>query len=140
MPDEAGQPADLRDILRDGHNIHEALGITVEEASAERVVASMPVTWRVHQPFGLLHGGASAVLAESVASIGGNLAAQGRAVVGIELNASHLRAVSSGVVRATAVPVRIGRTLHVWDIDIRDDSDRPVCKARCTLAVLDRAK
>jgi len=139
MTEQTGAADDLHAALANRNTIHEVLGIVIEEATAERVVASLPVTWRVHQPFGLLHGGASAVLAESVASIGGNVAAPpGSAVVGVELSVSHLRAVSSGTVRATASPIRIGRTLQVWDIDIRDEAGRAVCRGRCTLAVLER--
>ncbi len=119
-------------------NVHRLLGVEVLEASAERVVLSLPVTEKVHQPYGILHGGVSALLAESAASFGAALAAPpGRHVVGIELNASHLRAVRSGNLIATATPVRTGRTVSVWAIHLTGDDGRPVCEARCTLAVIE---
>jgi 1,4-dihydroxy-2-naphthoyl-CoA hydrolase len=117
--------------------IHDNLGIGIREATPERVVLEMDVTSRVHQPVGLLHGGASALMAESAASIGGFLNCDGTVeyVVGIDLNISHLRARRSGKVIATATPVRVGRSVHVWDIRITDEADAPVSVARCTLAV-----
>lgn len=118
------------------NTIHEALGIRQIEASADKVVLEMPVDHRVHQPMGLLHGGASAVIAESAASIGAYLnCSHGQYAVGTDLNISHLRAKREGTVRATATPVRRGRTLHVWNIDIADENDEPVAVARCTLAI-----
>ena len=97
----------------------------------------LPVTWKVHQPYGILHGGVSALLAESAASFGAALAAgPERNVVGIELNASHLRSVREGHLTAEATPVRVGRTLQVWRIALTDDEGRAICEARCTLAVL----
>ena len=124
--------------LPDGrHSIHELLGVEVLEAGVERVVMRLPVDWRVHQPYGILHGGVSALLAESAASFGAALAAgPERSVVGIELNASHLRSVRDGHLTAEATPVRVGRTIQVWRIALADDAGRPVCEARCTLAVL----
>jgi 1,4-dihydroxy-2-naphthoyl-CoA hydrolase len=119
-------------------SIHELLGVEVLEASAERVVMRLPVDWKVHQPYGLLHGGVSALLAESAASFGGAVAAgPGRSVVGVELNASHLRGLRDGHLTATATPLRVGRTLQVWRIALTDDGGRAVCEARCTLAVID---
>jgi uncharacterized protein (TIGR00369 family) len=96
------------------------------------------VDWKVHQPFGILHGGVSALLAESAASAGGHLAAgPGRSVVGVELNASHLRPLRDGHLTATATPARIGRTVQVWLISLTDDEGRAICEARCSLAVID---
>jgi 1,4-dihydroxy-2-naphthoyl-CoA hydrolase len=117
--------------------IHESLGIHAVEASPERVVLEMDVGPKVHQPFGLLHGGASAVLAESAASLGAYLAAdpETRRALGIELNISHLKAVRDGVVRAEARPLRLGRTLQVWSVEIADGEGDPVAAARCTLAI-----
>ncbi len=121
-----------------GYGVTGLLGVEVREASAERVVISVPVTWKVHQPFGVLHGGVSALLAETAASIGGSRAVpEGKSVVGIELNASHLRAVSDGELVATAVPLRKGRRIQVWAIDVADGAGRAVCAARCSLAVID---
>jgi 1,4-dihydroxy-2-naphthoyl-CoA hydrolase len=119
-------------------NVHELLGVEIVEMTTDRVVMTLPVTPRVHQPFGLLHGGVSALLAESAASLGGALSVpEGKGVVGIELNASHLRSVRSGTLTATALPVRRGRTIQVWRITLVDQDDRPICEARCTLAVID---
>ncbi len=120
------------------HDIHELLDVEVLEAGPEKVVLRLPVTWKVHQPYGLLHGGVSALLAESAASFGASLAAgRGRQVVGIEINASHLRGVTDGHLTATATPLRVGRTVQVWSIALTDDEDRAICAARCTLAVLE---
>ncbi len=114
------------------------LGIEVLEATPERVVATMPVGPRVHQPFGLLHGGASAALAETVASIGAaeSVDLSRQRVVGLELNANHLRTVRTGNVTATATPFHRGRTTQVWGIEIRDEANRLISVSRCTLAVL----
>ena len=129
------QPSDQ---LRRFTGIHEILDIEFVETSPQRVVIRVPVGPKVHQPYGILHGGISALLAESAASIGGAVSvAPGKIVVGIELNASHLRSMSSGVLTATATPVRAGRTIQVWAIDLTDDEGRMICVARCTLAVLD---
>jgi uncharacterized protein (TIGR00369 family) len=118
------------------NTIHESLGIRAVEAGPERVVLEMDVGPTVHQPFGLLHGGASAVLAESAASIGAYLASgDDEYSVGTDLNISHLRPKRDGVVRATAVPVRKGRSLHVWTVDIVDEDGELVAVARCTLAI-----
>lgn len=116
------------------------LGIEVVEATRERVVARMPVGPRVHQPFGLLHGGASVALAETVASTGAwmNVDQANEIVVGIEINANHLRAVRDGEVTATATPLHVGRRTQVWDVRIADGSGRAVCVSRCTLAVVPR--
>lgn len=126
-PDDAS-PAD----------VHQLLGVEVLEATTDRVVMSLPVGPRVHQPYGILHGGVSALLAESAASCGAALSVpEGRHVVGIELNASHLRSLREGTLVATAVPIRRGRTVQVWAIHLADDHDTPICEARCTLAVID---
>jgi uncharacterized protein (TIGR00369 family) len=121
-----------------GRGINDLLDVEVVEAGPERVVLRLPVDWRVHQPFGMLHGGVSALLAESAASLGGALAAgPGRNVVGIELSASHLRGLRDGHLTAEATPVRVGRTIQVWRIVLTDDDGRAICESRCSLAVLD---
>ncbi len=126
----------IPDFLSGRHSIHELLDVEVIEATAERVVLRLPITWKVHQPYGILHGGVSALLAESAASFGGALAAgPGYQVVGTELNASHLRGVSDGHLTATATPIRVGRTVQVWGISLVDDAGRAICEARCSLAV-----
>lgn len=115
------------------------LGVETVSASPDRVVLRLPVTKRVHQPFGILHGGVSALLAESAASFGGAMSVpEGKTVAGIELNASHLRPMREGMLVATATPVRKGRTFQVWAVSLTDGEGRPICEARCTLAVIDR--
>ena len=133
-PDSARDAAHFPDAQP---SIHDLLDVETLEAGPGRVVMRIPVDWRVHQVFGILHGGVSALLAESAASLGGFLAAgPERRVVGIELNASHLRSVRDGHLTADATPVRVGRTVQVWRIGLTDDEGRPICEARCTLAVL----
>ncbi|MDQ3982220.1 MAG: PaaI family thioesterase [Actinomycetota bacterium] len=118
------------------NTIHESLGIRLVEATDDRVVLEMEVTPAVHQPMGLLHGGASSVIAESAASIGAYMSCEDdEFAVGTDLNISHLRARRDGTVRATAAPVRKGRTLHVWTVDIVDGDGELVAVARCTLAI-----
>ena len=98
----------------------------------------MPVDDRTRQPFGILHGGASVALAETVASLGAvmNVDLEKASAVGLEINANHLRAKRDGVVRATATPFHVGRSTQVWDVRIVDEEERPVCISRCTLAVV----
>lgn len=113
----------------------QTLGIQFEEMSPERVVATMPVDERTHQPYGVLHGGASVALAETVASVGAHLnAGEGRTAVGMEINANHIRPKRSGIVRAEATPAHIGKTTSVWEIRITDEDGKLVCISRCTLA------
>ena len=118
----------------------EWLGMEFLELTRERVTVRMPVDARTHQPMGILHGGASAALAETAASVGAwlNVSAEGRSAVGLEINANHIRPVRSGHVIATAEPLHRGRTTHVWQIRIEDEERRLVCVSRCTLAILDR--
>jgi uncharacterized protein (TIGR00369 family) len=117
----------------------EYLDVRIVEAGSQRVVVQVPVTPRTHQPFGLLHGGVSAFLAETAASIGATMAAgPTKAAVGIEINASHLRAMRSGMLTAVATPLRVGRRIQVWDVALGDDDGHAICQARCTLAVVDR--
>jgi 1,4-dihydroxy-2-naphthoyl-CoA hydrolase len=116
------------------------IGIELVTLTADKVVATMPVDHRTRQPFGLLHGGASAALAETVASLGAflNIDSEKQAAVGLELNANHLRAKTDGIVTATATPIHRGRRTQVWEIRIEDESNRLVCVSRCTLAIVDR--
>jgi uncharacterized protein (TIGR00369 family) len=125
--------------LFDRPSLDKTLGIEYEELTADRVVATMPVAPRVLQPLGYLHGGASVVLAESVASMGANATAfaQGKAAFGLEINANHLRPKKDGVLRAVAAPLHKGRTTHVWEVRIYDEAEHLVCAARCTLALVD---
>jgi 1,4-dihydroxy-2-naphthoyl-CoA hydrolase len=126
---------------RDKVTLLSTLGIEIVEASKERVVGRMPVGPRVHQPFGLLHGGASVALAETVASTAGwmQVDREKETVVGLEINANHLRAKRDGVVTAIATPLHIGRKTHVWDVKITDEDGKLVCVSRCTLAVVPAA-
>lgn len=116
------------------------LGIEMVELSVERVVATMPVDDRTRQPFGLLHGGASIALAETVASFGAavHIDRERFSAVGLEINGNHVRAKTDGVVRATGVPVHLGRSTQVWSIEIADEQGRLVCVSRCTMAIVER--
>jgi 1,4-dihydroxy-2-naphthoyl-CoA hydrolase len=114
------------------------LGIEFVETTKERVVARMPIGPKTHQPFGLLHGGASVALAETVASAGGlmQIDRDREMVVGLEINANHLRGKRDGILTAVATPVHVGRKTHVWDVRITDEAGKLVCISRCTLAVV----
>lgn len=117
--------------------MHDFLGIRTLEASPEKVVVELDVTSRVHQPYGIVHGGVSALLAEGAASIGGSISVGAdHVVVGTELNISHLRPVRSGVLTATATPIRKGRTVQVWAIELTDEVGRQISVARCSLQVI----
>ncbi|WP_442914006.1 hotdog fold thioesterase [Kribbella sp. NBC_00482] len=113
------------------------MGIVVSEASPERVVATMPVKGNT-QPYGLLHGGASCVLAESLGSIGSALhaAASGKVAVGVDINATHHRAVRDGVVTGVATPIYLGRTTTSYEVVVTDDRDKRVCTARITCQLI----
>ncbi|KAB2897775.1 MAG: hotdog fold thioesterase [Dokdonella sp.] len=118
----------------------EHLGMRVTEIGAAHVRGTMPVDPRTRQPFGLLHGGASVALAESLGSLAGNLCLDAAwMAVGLEINANHVRAVSDGSVTGTARPLHLGRSTQVWEIRIEDEAERLVCIARLTLAVVPRS-
>ena len=116
------------------------LGICFTDVGDDYVRATMPVDERTVQPFGLLHGGASVALAESVASAGANLCLDSsrQIAVGMEINANHVRSVRSGRVTATARPAHLGRQSQVWMIEITDEGGKLVCSSRMTASVLDR--
>jgi 1,4-dihydroxy-2-naphthoyl-CoA hydrolase len=118
----------------------DTIGIRVTEIGPDYVRATMPVSPRTHQPTGVLHGGASVALAETVGSLAANLCVDQALYVclGQEINANHLRPVSSGIVTATARPHHIGKRSHVWGIEIRDEREKLVCVSRLTMAVVDR--
>lgn len=124
------------------NKLMEALGIEIVTLEKNRVVMTMPVDERTHQPAGYLHGGASVLLAETAASIGGflNVNEEEEAVFGVEINANHLKSKREGVVTATATPIHIGRTTQVWNIDIRDEQDAKICISRCTIGIVKRRK
>ena len=113
------------------------LGIVVTEFGEDFLRATMPVDARTRQPFGLLHGGASVLLAETLGSMAANLCLQdaSRQAVGVEINANHVRAVTEGLVTGTARPLHVGRASQVWEIRVVDGEDRLVCVARLTLMV-----
>ncbi|WP_207641616.1 hotdog fold thioesterase [Syntrophomonas palmitatica] len=115
------------------------LGIEIIEYTREKVVAIMPVTTKTHQPFGLMHGGVSVVIAETVASAGSYLFidAEKQRAVGLEINANHIRSVREGMVKAVGVPVHVGRTTIIWDIRIYNEEEKLVCISRCTMAVIE---
>ncbi len=115
----------------------EHLGIEIVEIGDDYLKASMPVDTRTHQPMGILHGGASVVLAETVGSMAAQLAAEpGHPCVGLEVNANHLSSIKTGLVYGTAKPIHIGRSTQVWDIRIMDEHDKAVCVSRLTMSVL----
>jgi 1,4-dihydroxy-2-naphthoyl-CoA hydrolase len=119
-------------------NIGDVLGIEFVKLSKDQVIAKMPVDSRTHQPFGLLHGGASVVLAESICSVGAwlNIDINKNAAVGLEINANHIRAVRSGFVTGVGEPIHRGATTQVWEIKISTESGKLVCVSRCTLAII----
>ncbi|WP_370872806.1 hotdog fold thioesterase [Robertmurraya andreesenii] len=118
----------------------DALGIEVTKLEKGLVVATMPVDGRTHQPFGLLHGGASVALAETVASVGAFalIDQETEAAVGLEINANHVRGKRDGIVTATGTILHQGKTTMVWDIKITDEEDKLICVSRCTMAVIKR--
>ena len=119
----------------------EPLGIVFTAAGEDWLQATMPVDERTRQPYGLLHGGASVVLAETLGSSAGNLCVDTatQVCVGLEINANHLRATRTGTVTGTARAVHVGRTTQVWDIRIENEAGKPVCVSRLTLAVVPAA-
>ncbi|WP_242112795.1 hotdog fold thioesterase [Luteimonas aquatica] len=117
----------------------QSLGIVITEIGPDYVRGTMPVDARTHQPYGLLHGGASVLLAETLGSTAGNLCVGEDALcVGIEINANHVQGVREGTVTGTARPLHVGRSTQVWEIRIEDERGRLVCISRLTLAVVPR--
>ena len=113
------------------------LGIEFLEVGDDYIRGRVPVDTRTRQPYGILHGGVSVVLAETLGSCGAAYScAPGHRAVGLDINANHLRAISSGWVHGIARPVHLGRTTQVWQIDLTDESGRPTCVSRITMAVL----
>lgn len=128
----------LQDI---GQNtIAESLGLEITSIEDGVVQGKLPVDVRTHQPYGLLHGGASVVLAETLGSVGSHMLVEssGKGAVGIEVNANHLKGVRSGWVHGTATLTHRGGRLHVWNIDIRDDEGDLVCTSRLTVMIVPR--
>ena len=113
------------------------LGIEISDFGEDWIEATMPVDHRTTQPFGLLHGGISVALAETIGSLAGYLAIEeNKIAVGLDINAHHLRSVKQGIVTAKATPISLNRNIHVWQIDIRDEQDKLCCVSRLTLSIL----
>jgi 1,4-dihydroxy-2-naphthoyl-CoA hydrolase len=127
-------------MQRSQNTLAEHLGIRVTEVGPDYVRATMPVNSQTHQPQGILHGGASVALAETVGSLAANLCVDlsKYVCVGQEINANHLRPVASGLVTGTARPFHVGGRSQVWGIEIRDENDKLVCVSRITMAVVER--
>jgi 1,4-dihydroxy-2-naphthoyl-CoA hydrolase len=130
------QPHDLQPLCN--NTIAEQIGIEFTAIGPDFLQGRMPVDHRTHQPYGLLHGGASCVLAETLGSVASALVIdQSKFIcVGLEINANHVRGVRTGFVTGTASPIHIGATTHVWDIRIQDDKEKLVCISRLTVAIL----
>lgn len=135
------RPIDLGQLTAMGSgNLQGLLGVEFTDFGDSWLRARMPVDERVHQPFGRLHGGASVVLAETVASVAGAMAVpDGKVTVGLDINANHVRAARDGYVHATATAEQLGRTTQVWTIRIEDDAGKLICLSRMTAAVIDAA-
>lgn len=118
--------------------IADAIGLEVLTVEAERVTGKMPVDSRTHQPLGLLHGGASVVLAETLGSVGSHflVSDQGKVAVGVEVNANHIRGVRSGWVFGEAKLIHRGGKMHVWNIEIKDEKERLICTSRLTVMII----
>lgn len=135
------KPYTLEEIRFKNDCLPNHIGIEFTEIGDDYLRARMPVDGRTKQPFGILHGGASVALAETLGSIGATLVIDRskQRCVGQEINANHIRAVSAGFVIGTARPVHLGRRSHVWEIRITDEQERLVCISRITMYVLDLA-
>jgi 1,4-dihydroxy-2-naphthoyl-CoA hydrolase len=135
------QSVDL-DQLNAAHaqTLIEHLGIRITAVGEDHLAGSMPVDTRTLQPFGLLHGGASVALAETLGSVAANLtlASDREVAVGLDINANHVRSATSGQVFGTARPLHLGRTTQVWEIRILDEDDRLICISRLTLSIVPR--
>ena len=121
-------------------NMLEHIGIVCTEIGKDYIVATMPVDHRTQQPYGLLHGGASVVLAESLGSIAAHctIDSSKQYAVGLDINANHIRSAKSGIVTGVARPIHIGRKTQVWEIKIHDENEKLVCISRITMAIVDK--
>ncbi len=136
----SADPDHVLSILREMRGeLAERLGIEITEFTRDRVVATMPVAGN-RQPFGLLHGGASAALAETMGSFHGSLVGGGRAPLGIDLNCTHHRSATDGLVTAVSTPIHVGRTICTFDIVITDEQQRRICSARLTVMLRDLSR
>jgi uncharacterized protein (TIGR00369 family) len=126
------------DSLEEEEGLNKDVGIEHVDLDPNRVVMRMPIDTRHRQPLGYLHGGASVVLAETVATVGAWLnCPPGKVAFGSEINASHLRPKRSGTLTAIGTPVQVGSANQVWEVRIHDEDEKPVCVSRCRLAVVD---
>ncbi len=118
------------------------LDVKAIEIHDDSIVATMPITDNVRQPFGILHGGASVVLAESIGSVASNLIidTDKYAGVGLDINANHVRSASKGLLKAVCAPLHIGKTTHVWDIKMYDDKNNLICISRLTVAIIEKSR
>jgi 1,4-dihydroxy-2-naphthoyl-CoA hydrolase len=135
------QQIQLADFKELGKNtLSDLLGMEFTEIGNDFIKASMPVDHRTKQPYGLLHGGASVALAETLGSVASGLVIDPTKFhcVGLEINANHVRGVSEGFVTGIATPVHIGASTHIWDIKIYDQKDKLVCISRLTVAILQK--
>ena len=132
------RPATVEKITEIHRNtIVSGLGIEFLEVGADYLVARMPVDRRTVQPMGILHGGASVVLAETLGSVAGIFASEpGYAAIGLDINANHIRAATKGWVTGRCTAIHLGRTTQVWSIEIRDEAQKLVCIARLTVAIV----
>lgn len=121
-------------------NILEHIGIVCIEVGKDYIVATMPVDHRTQQPYGLLHGGASVVLAETLGSIAAHctIDSSKKYAVGLDINANHIRSVKSGIVTGITRPIHVGRKTHVWEIKIHDEDEKLICISRITMAIVDK--
>lgn len=126
--------------LQSKNSMAEFLEIKFIEAGTNYLKATMPVNHKTHQPKGLLHGGASAALAETIGSVASSLCIdpEKQICVGMEINCNHLGGIKHGIVIATAEPLHMGKRTHVWDIKIRDEKDKLICVSRLTVAVFNK--
>jgi 1,4-dihydroxy-2-naphthoyl-CoA hydrolase len=135
MSEPADNDEPQYELPMDGGELAKKLGIELTEVSVDRVAATMPVEGNT-QPFGLLHGGASVALAETLGSIGAAMhAGPGRMVVGLDINATHHRSMTKGIVIGTATPIHLGRSTAVYEIVISDEAGRRVCTSRITCLI-----
>jgi len=129
----------MNEFNKNGMDAH--IGIEFTEIGDDYLIAKMPVDQRTKQPMGLLHGGANVVLAETLGSVASVLCLEDRSkqsIVGVEINANHLRSVKSGFVHGKVTPIKLGRRLQIWEINIHDDEGRHTCVSRITIAVIDK--
>lgn len=130
----------LHQFKADHQHIGEFLGIQFVEVTENSLIATMPVTSKTHQPWGILHGGASVVLAETIGSFGSSLLVDEAKymAVGLEVNANHLRPVKSGLVKGVGTPIHLGRKTHVWDIKLYNEQEKIICISRLTVAIVEK--